>query len=83
MSEAQLLKQQCLTMAAAELEQLLLIIGELGYVGYKISLCKIKGLSYTQCSRKFNISKSLAQFYWEKCQTKGYDIKLKNIFKLP
>jgi hypothetical protein len=83
MSEAQQIKQQCLIMAAAEIEQLLKIIGDLGYPGYKISLCKLKGLSYNQCARKYNISKSLAQWHWDKCRDKGYDIQLKKIFNLP
>ena len=82
MSEAQQLKEQCLTMAVAELEQLMNIIGDLGFTGYKISLCRIKGLSYGQCARNFRVSKSLAQWYWESCQKKGYDIQLKKIFKL-
>lgn len=82
MSEAQELKQQCLTMAVAELEQLLIIIGDLGYVGYKISLCRIKGFSYGQCARNFRIKKSVVQYHWENCRKKGYDISLKKMFNL-
>lgn len=82
MSEAQLIKEQCLRMAAAELEQLMNIIGDLGYVGYKISLCRIRGFSYLQCGSKFGISKALAQWHWRNCRKKGYDIKLKQIFNM-
>lgn len=82
MSEAQQIKEQCLTMAAAELELLLKIIGDLGYIGYKISLCKVKGYSYAQCGRKFRVSKSLAQWHWNSCRNKGYDLHLKRIFNL-
>lgn len=83
MSEAQQLKEQCLSMAVAELEQLMNIIGDLGYIGYKISLCRLKGSSYLQCAQKFNISKSLAQYYWNNCISKGYDQTLQKMFNIP
>jgi hypothetical protein len=82
MSEAQQIKEQCITMAVAELELLMNIIGDLGYIGYKVSLCRLKGLSYGRCSRNFKIKKSLAQYYWESCQQKGYDLHLKRMFHL-
>lgn len=71
-----------MTMAASELQELLTIIGELGYLGYKISMCKLKGNSYQQCATRFGITKSAAQRYWEKCIENRYDISLKRIFAL-
>jgi len=82
MSESEQIKRQVLGMAISEIEELLNIIGDLGYLGYKISLCKIKGNSYQQCANKFNIPKSTAQTYYEKCTEKAYDIALKRIFQL-
>lgn len=82
MSEAEQLKEQCLTMAATELELLFTIIGDLGFVGYKISLCKLKGYSYNQCRRKHGISRPQAQRHWKNCRNKGYDIHLKRMFNL-
>jgi hypothetical protein len=82
MSEAEQLKKECMAMAVAELEQLMNIIGDLGYRGYRVSICRLKGYSYGQCAQNLNISKSLAQWYWESCQKKGYDIVLKQIFKM-
>jgi hypothetical protein len=82
MSEAEQLKKQCLEMAATELELLMSIIGDLGFVGYKISLCKIKGYSYNQCRRKYGISRPQAQRHWKKCREKEYDIHLKRMFNL-
>jgi hypothetical protein len=82
MSEAEQLKKECLTMAVAELELLMNIIGDLGFPGYRVSLCRLKGYSYGQCARNAKISKSLAQWYWETCQKRGYDVQLKQIFKL-
>lgn len=82
MSEAEQIKILCLTKAAKEMEELFNIIGDLGYVGYKISLCKIKGYSYQQCAIRFGITKRRAQKYYEKCNRNGYDTALKRIFKL-
>jgi hypothetical protein len=82
MSEEQRIKEQCLQMAATEMEKLFTIIGDLGYPGYKIAMCRLKGYSYLQCAHKFGISKSLAQWYWNSCQKKGYDIDLKKIFNI-
>ncbi len=82
MSEAEQLKEQCLTMAATELELLFTIIGDLGFVGYKISLCKLKGYSYNQCRRKYGISRPQAQRHWKNCRKKGYDADLKRMFNL-
>lgn len=82
MSEEQRIKEQCLRMAQTEMERLFTIIGNLGYVGYKISMCKLKGYSYLQCANKFGISKSLAQYHWENCKSKGYDSDLIRIFNI-
>lgn len=71
-----------MSMAVSEIEELLNIVGDLTYEGYKISLCKLRGFSYQQCSNKFGISKSKAQYYFEKCIEKQYDIALKKIFQL-
>lgn len=82
MSEAEQIKILCLTKAAKDMEELFNIIGDLGYVGYKISMCKMKGYSYQQCANKLGISKALAQYHYEKCKEKLYDTALKRIFKL-
>lgn len=82
MSEAEQLKKECLTMAATELEQLMNIIGDLGYPGYRVSLCRIKGGSYNQCRLRLGISRSKAQRHWKSCRKKGYDADLKRIFRL-
>jgi hypothetical protein len=82
MSEEQRIKEQCIQMAVTEMEQLLNIIGDLGYKGYKICMCRLKGYSYLQCAQKFGVKKSRAQYYWETCKNKGYDIHLKRMFKI-
>lgn len=82
MSEAEHIKEHCAKMAAAELELLLKIIGDLGYVGYKISLCKLKGSSYSQCKSKIGVSRAKVQRHWKTCRSMGYDIHLKRIFNL-
>lgn len=82
MSEEQRIKEACLRTAQADMELLFTIIGELGYTGYKIAMCKIKGNSYLQCAQKLGISKSLAQYHWENCKQKGYDSNLKKIFNI-
>lgn len=73
-------KESMAKMAAEELEELLHIIGSLSYIGYKISMCKLYGNSYQQCANKYNISKAAAQYYYEKCIEKQYDLALKKIF---
>ena len=82
MSEEQRIKEQCLQMAAEELQMLFTIIGELGYVGYKISMCKLKGASYNQCKIGLGVSRGMVQRYWRNCRRKGYDTQLKKIFNL-
>lgn len=82
MSAEQEIKQQVMSMAVSDIELLLNIIGDLTYVGYKISLCKLKGNSYMQCAIKYNIQKSAAQYYFEKCIEKQYDIALRKLFNL-
>ena len=82
MSEEQRIKEQCLRMAQAEMEMLFTIIGDLGYVGYKISMCKLKGSSYNQCKTKLGVSRSKVLRYWKNCRNKGYDVHLKRIFNL-
>lgn len=76
------LKEQIAKLAAEELEELLSIVGDLGNVGYKICLCKLKGFSYQQCANKFGIQRANAQKIWVKCRKKGYDEALKRIFYL-
>jgi hypothetical protein len=83
MSEEQRIKEQCLQMAASEIEKLFTIIGDLGYVGYKISMCKLKGLSYNQCGAKLGVSRGKVQRYWRNCRLKGYDHDLRRIFNIP
>ena len=75
-------KEHIARLAAAEIEELFSIVGDLGHVGYRISLCKLKGFSHQQCASKFGISKQAAQRSWEKCIEKRYDITLKRIFQL-
>lgn len=82
MSEAENIKEHCAKMAAAEVEVLFKIIGDLGYVGYKISMCKLKGSSYNQCKTKLGVSRALVQWHWKNCRRKGYDSHLKKIFNL-
>lgn len=73
-------KEDILQMAANEVELLFTIIGDLGYIGYKISMCKLHGNSYQQCATKFGISRSAARRYYEKCVEYRHDIALKQIF---
>lgn len=75
-------KEELLRMAASEMEELLNIIGELGYTGYKISMCKLQGNSYQQCANKFRISKQTARRLFAKCVDNRHDIALKKIFQL-
>jgi hypothetical protein len=80
MSEAQELKQQCLTMAAEDFGLLMVIIGDLGYPGYRIAICKLKGASYNQCRISLGVSRGTVQRRWKKCKKKGYDLHLKRMF---
>lgn len=82
MSSEQEIKQKVMSMAVSEMETLLNIIGDLGYCGYKISMCKLRGNSYQACANKFGIDKSTAQRYYEKCIEKQYDITLKELFQI-
>jgi len=81
-NETEKIKQQMIGMAVTDMEKLFEIIGELGFIGYKISMCKIKGYSYKQCALKYGVSKSAAQRFWQKCIDKRYDIALKNLFQI-
>lgn len=82
MSDGQQIKEHVLQMAAMDVEKLFSIIGDLGFIGYKISLCKLKGYSLKQCANKFHVSKSCAQRSYKKCIVNRYDIHLKRIFSL-
>lgn len=81
-NDAQNIKERAMEMPVAQIETLLNIIGDLGFLGYRVSMCKLKGGSYQQCANRMNISKRLAQFYFEKCRKNGYDISLMEIFNL-
>ena len=80
MSEAQELKQQCLTMAAEDFGLLMVIIGDLGYPGYRIAICRLRGASYSKCSINLRVSRAMVQRHWKKCKKKGYDTELKRLF---
>jgi hypothetical protein len=73
-------KEHLARMAAEELEELLQIIGDISYVGYKISLCKIYGNSYMQCAIRFGIDRETARRLWAKCVEKQHDKALIKIF---
>jgi hypothetical protein len=75
-------KEELMRMATTEVEELLNIIGDLGYTGYKISMCKLSGYSYQQCANKFRISKQTARRLYAKCVENRYDIALKKIFQI-
>lgn len=75
-------KEHIAQMAVEQLEELFTVIGDLGHVGYKISLCKIKGFSHQQCANKFGIHKEHARKLWYKCVQNGHDITLKRIFNI-
>lgn len=75
-------KELCITQASSDVEQLLKIIGDLGYVGYRISLCKLYGYSYKQCAIRYGVRRSHAQKYFEKCTRLGYSEDLKRIFRI-
>ncbi len=83
MNEAQEIKRLCLKLAVEELELLLKIIGDLGYPTYMVARFRLGGATYGQCANKFGISKSSAQWYWNKCREKGYHHDLLRIFKIP
>lgn len=70
-------------LAVEQIEELFTIIGDLTYPGYKISLCKIKGLSHQQCANRFGLTKDQVYYFWDKCRKKSYDEALKRIFNLP
>jgi len=76
-------KEDIMKMAAEELQELFKIIGDLGYEGYKISMCKLKGNSYGKCAQKLGLDRSAAQRHFRKCIDKRYDIALKRIFSIP
>lgn len=67
-------------MAVAELEELLNIVGDLSFIGYKLSMCKLKGYSMQQCANKFGVTKETARYYFNKCVELQHDIALKKIF---
>lgn len=82
MSETQKTKEQLLQMAAGDLEQFLHIVGELGFKGYKVCLCRLHGKSLQQCAKKHGVSVMFVRWAWEKCQANGYDAVLKNLFHI-
>lgn len=69
-------------LAVQELEELLSIIGDLSYPGYKIAMCKIRGFSYQQCANRMGLHKEHARKLWLKCVQNGHDITLKRIFHI-
>lgn len=73
-------KEHLAKMAAEELEELLQIIGDLSYTGYKISLCKIYGNSYMQCAIRYGVDRETARRFWRKCVENEHHIALKKIF---
>lgn len=75
-------KQELMQLAAHDLEQLLIVIGELGFTGYKIALMRLRGASLGQCALKLRVSKMTVRWTWEKCREKGYDEVLKKLFEL-
>ena len=75
-------KDEIMKMATAEVELLFNIIGDLGYIGYKISMCKLKGYSHQQCANKFGISKQTARRLYAKCVENRHDIALKKLFQI-
>jgi len=77
--ESKELKQKLLMMAVSEVELLLTIIGELGFIGYKVVLFNLRGQSLQQCATKFKISKRTAQYIIKKSNEKGYSMDLKRI----
>lgn len=77
------IKHHVMTMAVNDLDAFLNIVSDLGHIGYKVSLCKLRGFSYLQCANKMGIGKPTAQFYFEKCKKKGYDVQLKKFFNIP
>lgn len=76
-------KEEILRMATKDVEMIFIIVGSLGYVGYKVSMCKLKNYSYSQCAIKFGITKELACYYWRKCKKEGFDKELIRIFSIP
>lgn len=80
MSEDQQIKEKCISMAADDFSLLLTIIGELGYPGYRIAICKLRGASYNQCKISLGVSRQAVQRHWKKCREMGYDLHLKRIF---
>jgi len=67
-------------MAVADVELLMQIIGELGFIGYKVSLCKLKGYSLQQCANKYGLTKEQARYSWKKCEDLEYDKALARLF---
>lgn len=82
MSTEQEIKQHVMSMAVADIELLLNIIGDLSHLGYKACMCKLRGNSHQQCSNKLQIPKHQVQYYWEKCKEKSYDLALIKIFNI-
>jgi hypothetical protein len=80
MSEEQRIKEKCIEMAAEDFRLLLTIIGDLGYPGYRIAICKLRGASYTKCCISLGVSRAMVQRYWKKCKIRGYDSELRRMF---
>jgi hypothetical protein len=75
-----LTKDQIMKMTAEDLGRVIEIIGELGTLGYRISLYRMQGNSLQQCAQKFSTTRETVRYYWGKCVEKEHDKTLTRIF---
>lgn len=75
-------KEEMMKMAQADLEKWLQIIGDLGTLGYRVSLSRLHGFSLQQCALKHRTTKKIVRSCWAKCVRFGHDKELIRIFSI-
>lgn len=67
-------------MKAEDLAAVLQIIGDLGILGYRVSLHRLSGNSWQQCAQKFGTTRKMVRYSYSKCVRLGHDKDLVRIF---
>lgn len=87
-------KKESMKLAAEELKkiveenetdvvsEIVIIISDLTWLGFRIARCTLRGSSYQQCANKLGVTKEKVRYYHEKCVELQHDITLKKLFIL-
>jgi hypothetical protein len=75
-------KEEIMKMAVDDVENLLIIVGDLTHLGYRISLCRLRGSSINQCAQKFKTTPDTVRYYFKKCGELHHTLTLKRIFNI-